>query len=301
MARQDSLKSEFSEARPNRDGHKELRDTTRRLESRGIIGPRARRKEESRREARLEADEAGDFICGVNPVYEALRSDRTLFALYVLDTENRNVLPLIRLAEAKGISIRRAGRDFFDARFDKGHQGVAAHVARKKMLSTGDLPALLAQAKGPALFLVADCVEDPRNFGAMLRTAEAAGADGVVFQEHRSAGITPAVAKASAGALEHLALIETVNIKHALRILKDEEVMIVGAEAGAKRHLWDIDLTCSVAIVMGSEGDGMRRTVRELCDAVVALPMRGKVNSLNVSVATGILLFEALRQRGQKS
>ncbi len=298
MARQDRLKNEFPGQRPNRDGQKNARDLIRCQERREHVKPSAGRKEEHRREAGLLADEAGNFICGINPVHEALRSGRALFALYVLNTENRNVLPLRRLAEKQGIPIRRAGRDFFDTRFDKGHQGVAAHVARKEMLSTGDLPALLAQAKGRALFLVADCVEDPRNFGAMLRTAEAAGVDGVIFQEHRSAGISPAVAKASAGALEHLALIETVNIKHALRILKDEGVMIVGAEAGAKTQPWDINLTCPVAIVVGSEGEGMRRTVRELCDAVVALPMRGKVNSLNVSVAAGILLFDVLRQRG---
>ncbi len=121
----------------------------------------------------------------------------------------------------------------------------------------------------------------------------------MIFQQQRSAGISPAVSKASAGALEHLSLIETVNIKHALRVLKDAGVKIVGAEAGTDTEPWDLDLKGPVAVVMGSEGEGLRRTVRDLCGAIVTLPMKGRVTSLNVSVATGVLLYEVLRQRGR--
>jgi 23S rRNA (guanosine2251-2'-O)-methyltransferase len=301
VARQNRLKKDMPEARPQRSGQKGSRQNTERRGPRARVSQPDGRKEEPRREVRPMPEDAGDFIYGVNPVHEALKSERPLYALYVQDGDHRNVFSLIRLAEQRRIPVRRAGRDFFDTRFGKGHQGVAAHVARKPLLTIDDLPELIARASGHPIFLVADCIEDPRNFGAMLRTAEAAGVDGVIFQEQRSAGISPTVAKASAGALEHLSLIGTVNIKHALRILKDEGVLIVGAEAGTDSEPWEVDLTGPVAIVMGSEGEGMRRTVREMCDRVVALPMRGRVNSLNVSVATGILLFEALRQRGQKS
>ncbi|HSW62070.1 MAG TPA: 23S rRNA (guanosine(2251)-2'-O)-methyltransferase RlmB [Dissulfurispiraceae bacterium] len=301
MARQDRLKKCNPEERAPRSVQKTGQQRPGGTASREHFAGTSGRPEQPLCKAGPRPEDTGDFIYGINPVHEALKSGRPLFALYVLNTEHRNVFSLIRLAEQQHIPVRRIGRDFFDMRFDKGHQGIAAHVARKKMLSTDDLPKLLAQAKGHALFLVADCIEDPRNFGAMLRTAEAAGVDGVIFQEQRSAGISPTVAKASAGALEHLSLVETVNIKHALRILKEEGVMIVGAEAGSNKQPWDIDLARPVAIVMGSEGEGMRRTVRELCDAVVALPMRGKVGSLNVSVAAGIMLFEVLRQRAQKS
>jgi 23S rRNA (guanosine2251-2'-O)-methyltransferase len=146
-------------------------------------------------------------------------------------------------------------------------------------------------------FLVLDGIEDPRNFGAILRVADAAGVHCVVFQTRRSAGITPVVSKASAGAVEHVPLVNVVNIKHALRTMKDQDVTIIGAEASASMTFWDADMKGPVAFVVGSEGQGLRRTVQEQCDVVVSLPMAGKVNSLNVSVATGIMAYELIRQR----
>jgi len=244
--------------------------------------------------------DAEDFIYGINPVREALKAGRPLFAVYVMEHGHANVYALMRDAEKQGVTVRRAARDFFETRFGKGHQGIAAHVARKPKLLIEDLPGIIRTAGREALFVVADCIEDPRNFGAMLRSAEVAGAHGVIFQQQRSAGISPAVAKSSAGALEYLTLIETVNIKHAMRVVKDSGVLIVGAEAGAPLAPWALDLSGPVAIVMGAEDAGLRRTVREMCDAVVALPVCGHVNSLNVSVATGILLYEVLRQRRNK-
>lgn len=305
MARQDRLrkgtpgKKGPGGSRTSRFGQKPAPDRQKKREPKERFERPVRREEEPRREPRQRSEDTAEYIYGINPVSEALRSGRPLFAIYVLDSAHRNVFGLVREAEKQRITIRHAGKDFFEERFGKGHQGIAAHVARKKMLSVNDLPELLAQAGRRAFFLVADCIEDPRNFGAMLRTAEVAGVHGVIFQQQRSAGISPAVSKASAGALEHLSLIETVNIKHALRVLKDAGVKIVGAEAGTDTEPWDLDLSGPVAVVMGSEGEGLRRTVRDLCDAVVALPMKGRVTSLNVSVATGILLYEVLRQRGR--
>lgn len=287
-------------SRTSRFGQRPAPDRQKRREPKERPERPVRREEEPLSGQRRRSEDTAEYIYGINPVSEALRSGRPLFAIYVLDSAHRNVFGLIRKAEKQRITIRHAGKDFFEERFGKGHQGIAAHVARKKMLSVSDLPELLAQAGRRAFFLVADCIEDPRNFGAMLRTAEVAGVHGVIFQQQRSAGISPAVSKASAGALEHLSLIETVNIKHALRVLKDAGVKIVGAEAGTDTEPWDLDLSGPVAMVMGSEGEGLRRTVRDLCDTIVSLPVKGHVSSLNVSVATGILLYEVLRQRGRE-
>jgi 23S rRNA (guanosine2251-2'-O)-methyltransferase len=145
--------------------------------------------------------------------------------------------------------------------------------------------------------MVLDCIEDPRNFGAILRVADAAGVDGVIFQSRRSAGLTPVVYKASAGAIEHVNLAEVVNIKHAVALMKERDVTVIGAEADAPLSLWDVDMKAPLAVIVGSEGEGMRRTVKEMCDALVNLPMKGTVNSLNVSVAAGIIAYEVMRQR----
>jgi 23S rRNA (guanosine2251-2'-O)-methyltransferase len=244
--------------------------------------------------------EGVEFIYGINPVGEALSAGRPLFTVYALDPLHRNVAALLKEAEKQHINIRYESRDFFEKRFGKGHQGIAAHVACKKILTIADLPELIAQAGAQAFFLVVDCIEDPRNFGAMLRTAEVSGVHGVIFQQSRSAGISPSVSKASAGALEHLTLVQTVNIKHALRLMKDAGIKIIGTEAHAEISAWDAALSGPLAIVMGSESEGLRRTVRDLCEMVVSLPMCGHVRSLNVSVATGIILYEVLRQRTMK-
>ena len=205
--------------------------------------------------------------------------------------------PLIELAGSKSIPIKFVDKDFFESRFDKGHQGIAAAIAPKKVLDVGELIDRAYRKSATPLFLVLDCIEDPRNFGAILRVADAAGADGVIFQSRRSAGLTPVVYKASAGAIVHVNLAEMVNIKHALKQMKERDITIIGAEADSPTSLWDIEMKVPLTVIIGSEGEGIRRTVRDMCDTVVKLPMQGTVNSLNVSVATGIILYEAMRQR----
>lgn len=237
-----------------------------------------------------------DWIYGLNPVSEALRSGRKIEKV-VYSSRNDAVSKLLKEAAELGITLEQAGRQFFDEKFQKGHQGIAAKAAPISTISIDGLLEMPALKGEQAFFIILDCIEDPRNFGAVLRTADSAGAHGVVFQSHRSAGLSPLAAKASAGAVEHIPLCETVNIKHAISAMKDQDIMVVGAEAGSDKTIWDIDLRAPIAIVVGSEGKGLRRTVRDVCDKVVSLPMLGSVNSLNVSVAAAIMAYEVVRQR----
>ncbi len=238
-----------------------------------------------------------EWLYGFNPVLEAIKSGRKIKTVYIYKQRHEQLQKIIEMANTEGITVEFAEREFFDTRFHKGHQGVAAVVEKKGFLALDELLSIPEKKGEPAFFIILDLIEDPRNFGAILRVADAAGAHGVIFQSHRSAGITPVVSKASAGAIEHVNLTEVVNIKHAIEKMKKLDITIVGAEADSELTLWDIDLKTPIAIIIGSEGQGLRKTVREMCDLVVSLPMRGRVNSLNVSVATGILSYEVIRQR----
>lgn len=237
------------------------------------------------------------WLYGFNPVLEAIRSGRKIKTVYISKQRHEQIQKIVELAKAEGISIEFADREFFDSRFHKGHQGVAAIAEKRGFLSIDELLAIPEKRGDSAFFIILDLIEDPRNLGAILRVADAAGVHGVVFQSRRAAGITPVVSKASAGALEYVNISEVVNIKHAIDKMKTSDIAIVGAEAGSVLTPWDIDMKVPIAIVIGSEGQGLRRTVRETCDFVVSLPMMGRVNSLNVSVAAGILSYEVIRQR----
>jgi 23S rRNA (guanosine2251-2'-O)-methyltransferase len=238
-----------------------------------------------------------DWIYGVNPVSEAINSGRRINAVYIYNQGRQQLGTIIETAKAHGIPVKFETKEFFDRRFHKGHQGIAASAGRKKTISLDELLNIPTQKREAPFFIVLDGIEDPRNFGAVLRVADAAQVHGVVFQSHRSAGITPLTAKASAGALEYINLVETVNIKHAMEKMRKADIMLIGAEAGTDKTLWDMDMRIPLALVVGSEGEGLRRTVRDMCDINVSLPMKGTVNSLNVSVAAGILAYEVLRQR----
>ena len=239
-----------------------------------------------------------NLICGVNPVLEALAAGTRHFdrLLVVKGLRGKRLSEAIRRATRLGIPLRFEMRETLD-RMAGGvpHQGIIAIVSEKPVLS---LPALLDAVEAPALLVVLDGVEDPRNLGAILRTAEAAGADGVLLPERHSAGLSETVARASAGALEHVAVARVGNLVQALQALKERGVWIVGYDAAGTER-WDaVDLTKPVALVLGGEGRGMRRLVREHCDHLVSIPHFGHVTSLNVSVAAGVALYEAVRQRG---
>jgi 23S rRNA (guanosine2251-2'-O)-methyltransferase len=238
------------------------------------------------------------LICGINPVLEALSSRERHFdrLLIVKGLRNRRVSEAVARASQIGIPLRFEARETLD-RMAGGvpHQGLIAVVSAKPMLS---LEELLDQARTPALVVVLDGVEDPRNLGAIVRTAEAAGADGVVLPERHSAGLSETVARASAGALEHVKVAQIGNVAQALARLKERGLWVVGFDAGGSER-WDgVDLRRPVALVLGGEGRGIRRLVRERCDHLVSLPLFGHVGSLNVSVAAGVALYEAVRQRG---
>ena len=247
-----------------------------------------------------------DLIYGLNPVREAIKAG-TAEVVYISATRKKGLKDILKEAEAAGVEVkimRDAG--FFDSRFPKGHQGIAAShggAAREPVNSIDDLLSQQAQPGDKAgsgrlaLYIVLDQIEDPRNLGAILRTAEAAGAAGVVTQERRSAGLSPEAVKASAGASEHIPLVVVTNIKNALRLIREEGITIAGAEALDEAvPAWDADLSLPLALVVGSEGKGLRRTVRQMCDVLVSLPLIGKVSSLNASVACGAIIFEILRQ-----
>jgi 23S rRNA (guanosine2251-2'-O)-methyltransferase len=238
-----------------------------------------------------------NLICGVNPVLEALAAGTRHFdrLLVVKGLRGKRLAEAIRRATRLGIPIRFEMRETLD-RHAGGvpHQGIIAVVSEKPVLS---LETLLAGVREPALLVVLDGVEDPRNLGAVLRTAEAAGADGVLLPERHSAGLSETVARASAGAIEHVKVARVGNLVQALEALKQRGIWIVGYDASGSER-WDaVDLTHPVALVLGGEGRGMRRLVREHCDHLVSIPHFGHVTSLNVSVAAGVALYEAVRQR----
>jgi 23S rRNA (guanosine2251-2'-O)-methyltransferase len=237
-------------------------------------------------------------IYGINPVLEALRANRVT-ALRVSERgqprDRDRLSDLLRLAEGQGIPVRRANADEL-ARVagSLAHQGVVADVQERAAVGIEDL---LAGASGAPLIVVLDQIEDPHNVGAILRTVDAAGADGVVRQSRRAARLDGAAAKVSAGAVSHVKVAEVVNIARALESLKSAGVWTVGLAGEAARCYDEIDFTLPTAIVVGAEGTGLRRLVRERCDWLASIPMNGHVQSLNVSVAAGIALFEAVRQR----
>lgn len=234
------------------------------------------------------------IIYGINPVVEALRAGRVR-ELRVGDRGDDRIRHVLTLAAEHGIRVRRVPVDVLDRDARRGvHQGVVAEVEDVERYS---VEGLVRGAKGPALIVVLDGIEDPQNLGAILRTVDAAGADGVVLQNRRSAARDGAAAKAAAGALAHVRIAEVVNIARAVEELKEAGVWTVGLAGEASTSYDAIDFTVPTAIVMGAEGTGLRRLVRERCDHLAAIPMAGHVGSLNVSVAAGITLFEAVRQR----
>jgi len=241
-----------------------------------------------------------EWIYGLNPVLEALRSGREVKVVFLSLARRDKVSEIEGEISSRGIKINREENLFFDSKFAKGHQGIAALVAPRGYSDFDELLETPSRNNEMPLFLLLDGVEDPRNFGAVLRVADAGGVHGVVIQAYRSASLSPEAVKASAGASEHIPIAMVPNIKNAIRDMKESGITIVGAEADADLALWEADLTGPLSLVMGSEGEGMRKTVREQCDLLVSLPMRGKVNSLNVSVATGIIIFEIMRQRMSK-
>ena len=252
-----------------------------------------------RQQHREQNSPADGIIEGRNAVIEALRAGTAVDKVYIAKGETDATLGHIAsTARGKGIVVVEADRrKLDDMSVTHSHQGVIAVAAVREYASVSDI-LQSARDKGEApLVVVCDELSDPHNLGAVIRTAEAAGAHGVIIPKRRSAGLTAIVAKTSAGAVSYLPVARVANLTALLRELKEEGLWVFGTAADGSTSLYQADLKGPAAIVIGSEGNGMSRLVREQCDFLVSIPMRGQVNSLNASAAAAVVLYEAVRQR----
>ncbi len=238
-----------------------------------------------------------EMIAGRHPVLEALRAGRTIHKLMYADGA-QGIGPVLTEAHETGIVTQRVDRRKLD-QMAQGvrHQGVIALVAERDYASLDDLLTAATASGAPPLLIMLDEIEDPHNLGSILRTVDCAGAHGVIVPKRRSAGLTATVAKTSAGAIEHVPVARVSNLAQTIEELKKRGLWIAGADAAAEQDVYHTDLTMPLAIVIGNEGQGLSRLVRERCDFLVKLPMFGRIQSLNASVAAGVLLYEAARQR----
>ncbi len=243
------------------------------------------------------------WIAGINAAAAALEHDGASVREVLLDAKARNprLTELAQLARDQGIAVNSVGVAVLDrAAAGVRHQGIVVRSTPVRNLDEDDLDALLESTERP-LLLVLDGVQDPHNLGACLRSAAAAGVSAVVMPKDRSAPINATVRKTSAGAADRIAVVRVTNLARTMAELKQAGVWLVGLAGEAEASLYDMDLAGAVGIVMGGEGEGLRRLTRERCDFLARIPMPGAVESLNVSVATGVALFEAVRQRGGAS
>ncbi|MEX2104305.1 MAG: 23S rRNA (guanosine(2251)-2'-O)-methyltransferase RlmB, partial [Bacilli bacterium] len=236
---------------------------------------------------------------GKNPVIEALKSERTVHKLLVSDSINKGSIGgVLSLANAKKVVVQFVPKKKLDQLSDgKNHQGLVAQVAAYDYAEMEDLFAA-AEKKGEApFFIILDEIEDPHNLGSILRTADATGVHGVIIPKRRAVGLTSTVAKTSAGAIEYVPVVRVTNIVQTIEKLKEQGVWITGTDASGQELYQGIDFTIPTAFVIGSEGRGMSRLVKEKCDFVVKLPMVGQITSLNASVAASLCMYEVLRKR----
>ena len=237
------------------------------------------------------------IACGIHAVLEALKADPGRVEKICVERGRQNfrIRELVALGRKHSVPVSFEEKAWLDRRSERAHhQGVICYISEAQVYTAEQI---LAQAGKPGLVLVLDNIEDPHNLGAILRSAEVAGTDGVFIPQRRSAPLSAAAIRASAGAVSHLKVARIGNTSRLLEQLKQEGYWIAGFAAESKRPIWELDLTVPTALVLGSEGSGLHRLVREKCDVLASIPMRGKVDSYNVSVAAGIALYEVLRQR----
>lgn len=241
------------------------------------------------------------WVAGIHAVRTALKHGAGRVQEILLDRQrkDRRLKPLLDEAAAAGVVITQADRKQLDKlAAGANHQGVLARTLAPSSLAEPDLDELMAGLEHPPFLLVLDGVTDPHNLGACLRSADAAGVDAVIAPRDKSVGLTPVVCKVASGAAETVPFVQVTNLARTMKHLADNfRVFFVGTAGEAEVSLYQADLTGALGVVMGAEGEGMRRLTREHCDQLLALPMLGQVQSLNVSVATGVALFEAVRQR----
>jgi len=243
------------------------------------------------------------IIEGRNPVIEALRAGRPISKILM----DRNAqlhgaaAQILQLAKGKGVMVELVDKQIIDRQSVTGSsQGVMAFAAAKDYVSLDDLLSIPLERREPALYLVLDGIEDPHNLGAILRTAEATGVHGVVIREKRAVGLTPAVVKASAGAVEYVPVAMVTNISQAIISLKKNNVWVTGIDVSGEQDYSRVDFSLPAAIVIGGEGKGLSDLAGKRCDSIASIPMKGKVSSLNASVAAAVVMYEVLRQRALK-
>lgn len=242
---------------------------------------------------------SNEFIYGIHAVKAVLeREPERFIEAYVLKgRQDDRLMPILNDLQVCGVSIQQMTRKTLDDKArGANHQGIIARVKPAKQLNENDIDDILAQHESP-LLLVLDGVTDPHNLGACLRNADAAGAAAIIVPKDRSAPMNATVSKVACGAAEVVPLIRVTNLARTMRTLQEKGIWFVGTAGEATHDIYQVKLTGPLAIVMGAEGDGMRRLTRETCDDLIKIPMAGSVSSLNVSVASGICLFEAVRQR----
>lgn len=241
------------------------------------------------------------IVFGLHAVRSLLQQHPERVSLLILQQgrDDARVAEVLELAQQRNVRVeRREARELDRLAGAERHQGACAQMHATGVLGEGALDDLLDKTSAPPLLLVLDGVQDPHNLGACLRTADAVGVTAVIVPRDRAAGLSPAVRKVASGAAESVPLVQVVNLARTLRWLKERNIWIVGTDDQAAQSLHQASLTGPLAVILGAEGQGLRRLTKEHCDTLVSIPMRGMVESLNVSVATGVVLYEALRQRG---
>lgn len=259
-----------------------------------------KKEPEKRMKADIEEQERNEsLIEGRNPVLEAFRSGRTVDKLYVLDgCRDGAVLTIVREAKKQGTIISFVKKERLDAMSEtKAHQGVIARTAAYSYAEVEDILARAKEKNEPPFIVVLDEIEDPHNFGSIIRTANQAGAHGIIIPKHRSVGITATVAKASAGAVNYVPVAKVANLSQTIEDLKKEGIWFVCADMDGT-SMYQTDLKGPIGLVIGNEGKGVGRLVKKNCDLTVSIPMKGDIDSLNASVAFAVLAYEIVRQRG---
>ncbi|HLR22747.1 MAG TPA: 23S rRNA (guanosine(2251)-2'-O)-methyltransferase RlmB [Pseudogracilibacillus sp.] len=239
-----------------------------------------------------------EMIIGKNPVLEAIRSGRTIHKILLSDAINKRVeQDMMKQAKKNKVIVQKVPRKRLDQLTDGSHQGVLAYVSNYSYFTIDDILQNAANRQEIPFIMILDELEDPHNLGAILRTADAAGAHGIIIPKRRSALLTQTVAKASAGAIEHIPVARVTNIGRAIDYLKEKHIWVVGTDETGEKDYRTLDGQTAIALVIGNEGNGMTRLVKEKCDWLIQLPMQGNIPSLNASVAASLLMYEIFRKR----
>jgi len=245
-------------------------------------------------------DRNSDILEGRNPVLEALKAGRTINKILIAKGEREgSIRQISAVAKEMGITIQEVDRRNLDnISITRSHQGVIAYVSVKEYVEVDDILKAAEKSNKPPFILILDEINDAHNLGSILRTADAVGVHGVIIPKRRAVGLTSVVAKASAGAIEYVPVARVTNIAQTIDYLKKNNIWVIGTDQTGDNEFYKSDLKGPVALVIGSEGEGMGRLVREKCDFIVRIPMMGNISSLNASVAAAVIMYEILKQRG---